>query len=146
MTLLITLASEAAVHQSSDYRISDWLTGDIVETLNGTKHIEVSGKNWTARLAFTGIAYDCTTGYRTLDWIQDEAVRSSSDDGCQTFVSKLVTRGTEELQRVTTDHRHFSLLVTVAERGQCRLFLVSNFEAPRENPRPVPLDVLQCRN
>jgi hypothetical protein len=140
MTLLITLASKLVVHQSSDYRLS--CSGKVVETANGTKQLSVSAERWTARVAFTGIAFD-GQGYHTLDWIQQEGVSLDSKSGPEAFVENLAGRGTEELKRARADDRRLTVLVVVLEQGRCRLFLVSNFEDPRQNFRCVALDALQ---
>jgi hypothetical protein len=141
MTLLITLANKSVVHQSSDYRLSDW-SGNVVETANGTKQLSVSAERWTARVVFTGIAFD-GQGYRTLDWLEDEGVSADRKGSPEALIEKLARRGTEELRRVRADRRHLTVLVTVVEGGRCRLFLVSNFEAPRQNWRRTPLDALK---
>ena len=140
MTLLITLASKSVVHQSSDYCISDDL-GNVVQVANGTKQLSVSGQGWTARIAFTGIAFD-GQGYRTLDWLQDKGVSADWKGGPEAFVEKLTRRGTEDLRRVRAGDRRLTVLVTVLEGARCRLFLVSNFEVPRQNRRCTPLDAL----
>ena len=124
MTLLITLASKSVVHQSSDYCLSR--SGIVVETANGAKQLSVSTTRWTARVAFTGIAFD-DQGYRSIDWLQEEGVSLDRKDSPQAFVEKLTRRGTEDLRRVMADRRRLTVLVTVVEGGQCRLFLVSNF-------------------
>lgn len=140
MTLLITLANKSVIHQSSDYRLS-W-GGNVVETANGTKQLSVSAECWTARVAFTGIAFD-GHGYHSIDWLREEGVSADSKDGLEAFVKKLSWRGSKELQRVKAEYRHLTVLVAAIEARRCRLFLLSNFEAPRQNWRRMPLDTLQ---
>lgn len=141
MTLLITLACESVVHQSSDYRISNW-AGNVVETANGTKQLFLSNLHWAARIAFTGIAFD-GQDYSTRNWIEAVCLNANENDSPEALVEKLAERGLEELRRVSLDRRHLTVIVTFVVGGRCRLFLVSNFEAPRQNRRRIPLDVLQ---
>lgn len=70
MTLLITLAGDSAIHQSSDYRLS--FRGVPTETANGAKQLSVHGRSWMATIGFTGIATD-GQGYVTRDWLYEEA-------------------------------------------------------------------------
>jgi hypothetical protein len=141
MTLLITLANKSVVHQSSDYCISDW-SGNVVETVNGAKQLSVSAEHWTARVVFTGIAFD-SKGYRTLDWLETEGLSLDRKARPEEFIGQLARRGSDELKRVRADRRKLTLVVTFVEGGRCRLFLVSNFEQPGKDQLGAPLDALR---
>jgi hypothetical protein len=142
MTLIITAASRPAIHQSSDYRISN--KGVPVETINGTKQMSVSAMPWTGRIAFTGIASD-GHGYDTRTWIVSECQSISPQSGPSDpaeFVTKLALRGTTELRTVKTYDRRLTIVVSIAMSGVCRLFTVSNFEEHSKNLRRDALDAL----
>src|SRR5688572_29424203 len=103
MTLILTLASKSAIHQSSDYRLSDW-DGHVVETENGTKQLSMAAEHWMARVVFTGVATDGGR-YRTLDWLQEESVSTDWKDRPDVFVEKLRKRGMEALRQVARPER-----------------------------------------
>lgn len=140
MTLLITLASESAIYQSSDYRLS-W-QGKPIETANGAKQLSVRARNWTAIIAFTGIAAD-GQGYITRDWLCEEGVSLDPMSVPATFVENVARRGSEKLKLVTNFSRQLTVVVAIASLGRCRLFVVSNFEEHGKNPLRVPLDTLR---
>jgi hypothetical protein len=140
MTLLITLARESVIHQSSDYRLSD--RGRVTATANGTKQLRASARQWTAFIAFAGIATD-GRGYSTREWLHDEGMSLAPASDPEAFVEKLARRGTEELRKVTNYDHRLSIIVVVASVGRCRLFMVSNFEEHGKNPLSTALDTLR---
>src|SRR5213592_4296596 len=99
MTLLITLATHAAIHQSSDFRISD--QGVPRETENGTKQLSVTAMRWAAQIMFTGVARD-GKGYDTRAWLEDVLASIRADATPDEFLLLLRERGAKELSRVTT--------------------------------------------
>ncbi len=140
MTLLITLAGDSAIHQSSDYRLS--FRGVPTETANGAKQLSVHGRSWMATIGFTGIATD-GQGYVTRDWLYEEGASVDPLTEPAAFVENLARRGTRELKRVTYFDRRLSVIVAVGMLGRCKLFLVSNFEEPQKTPLRTALDALR---
>ncbi len=140
MTLLITLAGDSAIHQSSDYRLS--CRGVPTETANGAKQLSVHGRSWMATIGFTGIATD-GQGYVTRDWLYEEGVSVDPPTEPAALVENLARRGTRELKRVTHFDRRLRVIVAVGMLGRCKLFLVSNFEEPQKTPLGTALDALR---
>jgi Flp pilus assembly protein TadD len=140
MTLLITLAGDSAIHQSSDYRLS--YQGVATETANGTKQLSINGRSWMATVGFTGIATD-GHGYVTRNWLHEESACVDPLTEPTAFVENLTRRGSEELKRVIHSDRRLSFIVAVGMLGRCRLFLVSNFEVPQKPPLGTALDALR---
>jgi hypothetical protein len=140
MTLLITIGGESAIHQSSDYRISD--QGKVKETAQGTKQLSVISRGWIAQIAFTGIATD-GQDYTTRDWLRDEGISLDPETGPAAFVETVARRGTEELNRVTNYDRRLTVIVAFTMVGRCRLFLLSNFEERGKNPLSTPVEALR---
>jgi hypothetical protein len=138
--LLVTLAGDSAIHQSSDYRLS--CQGVPTETANGAKQLSIRRLSWMATIGFTGIAID-GQGYVTRDWLYEEGVSVDPFTDPATFVENLAQRGTRELKRFTHYDRRLSVVVSVGMLGRCRLFLVSNFEEPLKSPLGTVLDALR---
>ena len=66
MTLLLTAMNTAAIHQSSDYRLTDLSTGKPVEDSAGAKQVSFGGMDFAAQISFTGVASVGGVGIRDL--------------------------------------------------------------------------------
>jgi hypothetical protein len=74
MTLILTVANASGVCQSSDYQLTDGITGAPVSDRAGCKQLQASFERLDLCLAFTGVA---TVGVgsaqqRTIDWLFSE--------------------------------------------------------------------------
>jgi hypothetical protein len=135
MTLLIAVAGENGIHQSSDFRISD--QGKSVETAAGTKQMAITTSRWTAHVAFTGIARD-GRGYDTRQWLSDLFKKTPQDSTVTAFVEDVTSRATVELSRVTTYDTRLTIVIAYFQGVEPGLYLISNFEAPSRGPLASP--------
>jgi hypothetical protein len=71
VTLILTVANESGVYQSSDYQLTDLKTGTPISDRAGSKQIQASFQEIQLVLAFTGIA-TLSSGQRTVDWLADK--------------------------------------------------------------------------
>ena len=73
MTLIMTVANERGVHQSSDYQLSDRRTGKPITDEAGTKQLDAMIlPGMSIQLAFTGVAR-VPSGRQTVntrEWLQ----------------------------------------------------------------------------
>jgi hypothetical protein len=68
MTLILTLGNAWSIHQSSDYRLTNVLTGKPSQMDEaGAKQLSVHKRNYNAYLSFTGIA--SIGAYKTRAWM-----------------------------------------------------------------------------
>lgn len=103
MTLLLNVIGPTGIHMSSDYRLTDIGTKQPIEDALGSKQLECSSDEWTAYVAFTGIAQ--INGQKTRDWILETLRHTSRSAGIQEAIANLVSRATNEVQRVPSDIR-----------------------------------------
>jgi len=90
MTLILTIANEKGVHQSSDYQLTT-SAGKFVSNAVGTKQLERTFQGLIVRLAFTGVAQ--TPGRPdTVDWLNDELSSLPDPTDLDTICSRLAHR------------------------------------------------------
>jgi hypothetical protein len=141
MTLLITLASTSAIHQSSDYRLS--YKGVPLETRNGVKQVHFSAVNWTGFVTFSGISSD-DQGYNTISWLTELSSSLDPALSVEAFVSAVAARGTVRLNRATGDRR-LTLLVAAVANSRCQLYELTNWERQDVRDRCGGLGALSHR-
>ena len=97
MTLILTVANSKGVHQSSDFRLTDLVTGKLRSDSAGTKQIQATFPNFHLQLAFTGIAMIGKT--RTIDWISDELKSFGPSASVQKICDALAKRSAKSLRQ-----------------------------------------------
>jgi hypothetical protein len=94
MTLILTIANQNGVHQSSDYQLTT-LAGEFVSNEVGTKQLERTFQGLIVRLAFTGVTRLVVPGQRQLNtiyWLSDELSLLTDPTDFNTICSKLKHR------------------------------------------------------
>jgi hypothetical protein len=119
MTLILTVANDSGVYQSSDYRLTNINTGAPTTDLAGTKQLQASFENFDLRLAFTGVATIRlgSQEHRTIDWLSEELKKLPHSSDMQHVLETLEKRSIA----ITTPYRLtnvLELVVTVAAVGK----------------------------
>jgi len=142
MTLLLTAMNTAAIHQSSDYRLTDLSTGKPVEDSAGAKQVSFGGMDFAAQISFTGVASVGGVGIRDLISKVVAPVTRASE--LQAVVGSLATAGTDAIKNVALDKRFVTILLAVTQGGKLpRVFLISNADRPDAARLQSPLGVLE---
>ena len=116
MTLLLTAMNTAAIHQSSDYRLTDLSTGKPVEDSAGAKQVSFGGMDFAAQISFTGVASVGGVGIRDLISKVVAPVTRASE--LQAVVGSLATAGTDAIKNVALDKRFVTILLAVTQGGK----------------------------
>jgi hypothetical protein len=129
MTLILTIANERGVHQSSDYRLTDQRTGDPITDEAGTKQLDaIIPPGMSIQLAFTGVAR-VTAGRQTVntrEWLQTELQALPPKSDLRTICDILAKRCTKQMKPLGSKGE-LTLVFAVAEIGQpFRVAVISN--------------------
>ena len=121
MTLILTIANENGLHQSSDYNVTDFVTGKLIDDSAGTKQLERLFRGMILRLAFTGLT---DNGRRkTIDWLQEVFSSFSELADLKTICDELMQRCAAEIGSKGV----LTLVLSVGEVGEpFRLVRISN--------------------
>lgn len=140
MTLILTIANASGVYQSSDYELTDLVTGAPISDRAGSKQLQASFERFDLRLAFTGIA---TVGagparQRTIDWLSEELKAVPHNCQLQDICEALAVRSLA----ITNPHGLrgvLDLILTVAAVGEpFRVAVISNVDWRKRPPGAKP--------
>src|SRR5579863_3505509 len=142
MTLLLTAMNTVAIHQSSDYRLTDLSVGKPVEDSAGAKQVSFGGMDFAAQVSFTGVA--AVGGIRIRDLISKAVTSATKASEIQDVVKHLVASSTSAVKGLPPEKCFLTILLAVTQEGRLpRLFLLSNADRP-DGPRLLkPLEVLE---
>lgn len=134
MTLILTIANERGVHQSSDYQLTDPRTGDPITDEAGSKQLDAMiPTSMSIQLAFTGVAR-VTAGGRiinTREWLQSELQALPPKSDLQTICDILAKRCARQMKPLTPKGE-LTLVLAVAEIGQpFRVAVISNAQTKK---------------
>src|SRR6266571_1966592 len=129
MTLILTIANERGVHQSSDYQLTDLRTGDPITDEAGTKQLDAMiPLGMSIQLAFTGVAR-VTSGRQTVntrEWLQAELQALPPKSDLHTICDILAKRCTKQMKPLMSKGE-LTLVLAVAKIGQpFRVAVISN--------------------
>jgi hypothetical protein len=129
MTLILTIANERGVHQSSDYQLTDPRTGDLITDEAGTKQFDAMiPVGMSIQLAFTGVAA-VTSGRQTVntrEWLQAELQALPPKSDLQSICDILARRCNKQMKQLMSK-RELTVVLAVAEIGQpFRVAVISN--------------------
>jgi hypothetical protein len=142
MTLLLTAMNTVAIHQSSDYRLTDLSAGKPVEDSVGAKQVSFGGMDFAAQLSFTGVA--AVGGVRIRDLISKTVASATKASEIEGVVNRLVASGTTAVKGLPQEKRFLTMLLAVTQESRLpRLFLMSNADQPDNRRLLKLLDVLE---
>jgi hypothetical protein len=130
MTLILTIADDSGVYQSSDYQLVDGNTGAPVSDRAGSKQLQATFKGLDLRLAFTGIAAvgSGSKAQRTIDWLLGELKALPQDSQLQDICEALARRNTAIVKPLGS-RSVLELILTVSAVGEpFRVAVISNID------------------
>jgi hypothetical protein len=134
MTLILTIANERGVHQSSDYQLTDERTGYPITDKAGTKQLDAMiPPGMSVRLAFTGVARFILRGQTvsTREWLQAELQVLPPRSDLQTICRVLAKRCAEQMKPLMS--KELTLVLAVAEIGRpFRVAVISNARTKKQ--------------
>jgi hypothetical protein len=126
MTLILTIANSSAAYQSSDYRLVDRDTLKPVTDLAGTKQLQASFRDFSLRLAFTGIATG--TRGRTIDLLSN-ALKLVPQETQLEELCEALSRKCEDITRAAGNRGVLELvLIASAVAKPFRVAVISNID------------------
>ncbi|MBI3750549.1 MAG: hypothetical protein HY263_02680, partial [Chloroflexi bacterium] len=134
MTLTISLVTPDTLYQSSDFCLTDPITGEPIID-RGHKSAHVTHFDWAALVAFAGIAR--TTQVDVSTWLGDQILSLSREATVATLISRLSAAG-EWLRPLPLEHRAITFSVLAFERGQPSLTIVTNVDRLSGIHDPMP--------
>jgi hypothetical protein len=142
MTLLLTAMNPVAIHQSSDYRLTDLNSGKAIEDSAGAKQISFGGMDFAAQISFTGVA--AVGGLSTRELISKLVASGTKASEIEGIVTRLIEMCTAATKGLPPEKRFLTVLLAVTKEGRLpRVFLLSNADRP-DGPRLVtPLEILE---
>lgn len=96
MTLILTIANQSGIHQSSDYQLTRTDGGKPFSDDAGAKQLEANFYRMGLQLAFTGVAV-VGSGRRTIDWLSDELKKLPFGSTLQIVCNVLARRCAKEI-------------------------------------------------
>jgi hypothetical protein len=127
MTLNLTLLTERTIYQSSDYRLTDYDTGQVED--KSTKLVSLLFKSWHGMVSYTGIGRweQRDTSDRIVEWLTGLADLTVSQ-----VLERIREKGDEWLSRYEANvgkrRRHTFVLAAYEGNTRPLVATVSNFE------------------
>jgi hypothetical protein len=136
MTLILTLANDSGVYQSSDYQLTHPDTGEPLSDRAGDKQLAADFEDFNLQLAFTGIAIVKVgfTHKRTIDWLSQELKALPHNSNLQDVCAALASRSAATLSAYRL-RGVLELILTIATVGKpFRVAVISNVDWRRRPP------------
>ena len=150
MTLLLTLASPLAIHQSSDYRLTPINQAQFPGSndVAGSKQLTLNSIGFVAQICFTGVAQ---VGHlKTRDWISQIITDAQEPAIIAPIASEIAARGTKALsspqavKEIPPNQRTLTVIIAIVEHGKnTQLVMISNIDSWHKPRRPQPLGELE---
>jgi hypothetical protein len=125
MTLILTVANEGGIWQTSDYRLTDPRDGSFFTDTAGTKQIFFSHPNLSIQVSFTGVAA-LSNGKHTRDWIIATLKGVDAKAADQEVFNHLRDRCNSELGRVRPASKLTIVLAVAAVSRPFKVVTISN--------------------
>jgi hypothetical protein len=140
MTLILIVANASGVYQSSDYQLTNLVTGAPILDRAGSKQLQAGFKNLELHLAFTGIASGGASSApkRTVDSLSAVLNALPQDSQLQDICEALRTQCTV-ITRPYGSRGVLELTLTVAAVGEpFRVAVISNVDWRKRPPEAKP--------
>ena len=125
MTLILTIANKNGICQSSDYQLTNSVTGGFMSDKAGSKQIKATFKQMSIDLAFTGIASSGTT--KTVDFLTQELQALPDTSTLDEICKALADRCNVMVSPLNTKFRWLTLVLAVETVGKpYRVVVISN--------------------
>jgi hypothetical protein len=129
MTLILTVANASGVYQSSDYQLTNQLTGAPISDQAGSKQLQASFKELNLNIAFTGIAG--IGNQRTVDWISAELRALPQESHLQHICQILANRATAVIRPLGSKGVLALIIATSTVGKPFRIAVISNIDWSR---------------
>jgi hypothetical protein len=150
MTLILTIANSNGVYQSSDYQLTDPVTGAPVSDLAGSKQLNYSFLDLNIMLALTGVAAVQLGSkmQRTIDYVRDVLKLLPHKSGLQTVCETLASK-CQEVMRPYRKRGVLTLVLSAASNGKpFQVAFISNADwsvSPPSAKNRFSIDIREIR-
>lgn len=128
MTLILTVANQGGLYQSSDYQLTDANTFRPVTDSVGSKQLQLTLGRCEIRLAFTGIAELGRPGFRrrTIDWLGEALTQVSLESDLKQVCQVLALKCGEETSALPCPPPLTLVITAASVSGPGQVAVVTN--------------------